>query len=76
MRAKTLILLHASNEPVTEAELVSWVEHSNASVYRRDVLRPLHRDRLIEYDAVARTAQISPLGIAHVEEVLLPTLDA
>jgi hypothetical protein len=76
MRAKTLILLHASNGPVAEADLVSWVEHSNPSVYRRDVLRPAHRDRLIEYDAGARTAQISPLGIAHVEEVLLPGLES
>jgi hypothetical protein len=76
MRAKTLILLHASNGPAAEADLVSWVEHSNASVYRRDVLRPAHRERLIEYDSTARTAQVSPLGIAQVEEVLFPGLDA
>ena len=76
MRAKTLILLHASNGPIGEADLVSWVEHSNPSVYRRDVLRSAHQDRLIEYDASGRTAEISPLGIAHVEEVLLPGLDS
>jgi hypothetical protein len=72
MRAKTLILLHATSGTVAEADLVSWIEHSNASVYRRDVLRPAHRERLIEYDAAARNVQISPLGIAHVEDVLLP----
>ena len=76
MRAKTLLLLHASNRPVAEADLVSWVEHSNPSVYRRDVLRPAHRDRLIEYDADARRAQISPIGIAHVEKTLLPALSS
>lgn len=74
MRAKTLLLLHSSNGEVAEADLVSWVEHSNPSVYRRDVLRPAHRDRLIEYDSTRRTAQISPLGIAHVEETLLREL--
>lgn len=74
MRAKTLILLHASNGPVAEADLVSWVEYSNPTVFRRDVLRHAHRERLIEYDASARTAQISPLGISHVEENLLPSL--
>jgi hypothetical protein len=31
---------------------VSWLEHSNASVYRRDVLRKLHRERFIEYDVL------------------------
>lgn len=76
MRAKTLLLLHASNGPVSVADLVSWVEYSNASVYRSDVLRPLHRERLVEYDETARTVQISPLGIAEVEDVLLPTLDS
>jgi hypothetical protein len=76
MRAKTLVLLHASSGPVAEADLVSWIEHSNGSIYRRDVLRPAHRERLIEYDPNARTVEISPLGIAHVEEVLLPAVDA
>jgi hypothetical protein len=75
MRAKALLLLHASNGPVAEADLVSWVEHSNGSVFRRDVLRPAHKGRMVEYDADARTVQISPLGIAHVEEDLLPGLD-
>jgi hypothetical protein len=74
MRAKSLLLLHASNGPVPETDLVSWIEHSNPSVYRRDVLRPAHKNRMVEYDADARTVQISPLGIAHVEEDLLPGL--
>lgn len=71
MRDKTLILLHAAHAPVSEDHLVSWLEHSNASVYRRDVLRKLHAERLIEYDADTRTALLSPLGIADVEERLL-----
>lgn len=74
MRAKALLLLHASNGPVAEADLVSWIEHSNGSAFRRDVLRPAHKERMVEYDADARTVQISPLGIAHVEEDLLPGL--
>jgi len=72
MREKTLILLHASNGEVAESELVSWLEHSSASAYRIQVLRPAHRQRLLEYDAMRRTVQISPLGIAEVEETLLP----
>lgn len=76
MRAKALLLLHASNGPVAEADLVAWIEHSNGSVFRRDVLRPAHKERMVEYDADARTVQISPPGITHVEEDLLPGLAA
>lgn len=72
MRDKTLLLLHATTPPVAESELVRWVEHSNASVYRRDILRKLHRERLVEYDAVTQTVQISPTGIADVEDRILP----
>jgi hypothetical protein len=71
MRDKTLVLLHSIPGAAAEADLVAWVEHSNPSVYRRDVLRRAHRDRLLEYDATARTAQISPLGIAYVEDRVL-----
>ncbi len=74
MRDKTLLLLHATDGQVPESALVSSLEHSNASVYRRDILHKLHRARLIEYDASARTAEISPIGIADVEERLLPTI--
>lgn len=73
MRDKTMLLLHAASGPLSEADLVSWTEHSNAGVYRRDVLRKLHRERLIEHDASYRTAHISPLGIAEVEARLLPS---
>ena len=57
-----------------EADLVSWIEHSNASVYRRDVLRVAHKARLVEYDQQKGTVQISPCGIAYVEDQLLPDL--
>jgi hypothetical protein len=74
MRDKTLLLLHATDGQVAESTLVSWLEHSNASVYRRGILKKLHRERLIEYDATTRTTQISPTGIVDVEERLLPTI--
>ena len=67
---QTLLLLYSTNGPVMEAKLVSWVEHSNASVYRRDVLRRAHRDRLIEYNEKSGEVQLSPRGIIYVEERL------
>ena len=74
MRDKSLVLLHASDGPVAERELVSWVEHTNPSVYRRDVLRKAHKARLVEYNANAQTLTISPLGIELVETAILPRL--
>ncbi|KAB2958504.1 MAG: hypothetical protein F9K13_13395 [Candidatus Methylomirabilis oxygeniifera] len=71
MKDKALVLLYHCTAPVAEANLIDWVEHSNASVFRRDVLRLAHRQRLLEYDADACTVQISPRGIEHVETSIL-----
>jgi hypothetical protein len=68
MAQKTLVLLYHSGSAVSEADLFSWVEHSNQSNYRRDVLRILHRRKLIELDEDNHTVTISPLGIREVEE--------
>jgi hypothetical protein len=71
MLDKTLVLLFSSAQPLEEAELIKSLEHSNPSVYRRDVLRRAHADRLIEYDASAKIVKISPLGIKRVETKIL-----
>jgi hypothetical protein len=68
MPDKTLLLLYKLHSAVSESDLVSWVEHSNPSVFRRDILRKLHNKRLIEYNESNRTATISPAGIAFVDE--------
>lgn len=68
---KALLLLHGCAKPVGEAELAEWVEHGTLSHFRRDVLKPLHRKKMIEYGAANRTAVISPLGVARVETKLL-----
>lgn len=69
-RDQTLLLLYSSNGPVSEAELVKWVEHSNPSAYRRDILRKAHSARLIEYGQATGEVQITPLGVQYVEENL------
>lgn len=71
MKNKALVLLYHCTTPVSEADLVVWVEHSNVSVFRRDVLRPAHKQKLLEYDDVARTVQVSPRGIEYVETSIL-----
>ena len=74
MKNKAMILLHASSGIVTESDLVAWVEHSNPSVFRRDVLRPAHKNKLIEYDQGAHTVQISPIGVEYAEKLLVDRL--
>lgn len=68
MKDKALALLYSSKEPVSESDLFKWVEHSNPSVFRRDVLTKAHKAKLVEYDKAAKTVQLSPLGIKYVEE--------
>jgi hypothetical protein len=71
MKDQALVLLYHQRGPVDEASLCQWVEHSNAAVFRRDVLRRTHKARLIEYNQKAKTVEISPLGVAYVEDELL-----
>jgi hypothetical protein len=70
MKEKMLVLLHASAEPMQEQDLVASIEHSNPSVFRRDVLRAAHKRRLVEYDEGKRLVTISPLGIEAAEKLV------
>lgn len=71
MLDKTLVLLYGEPAGLQEAELVASIEHSNPSVYRRDILRKAHKKRLLEYNASTKKTTISPLGVQHVESVIL-----
>ena len=42
MKEKTLVILYYQRDPVEENLLVDWVEHTNASIYRRDILKKAH----------------------------------
>ncbi|MEA2640052.1 MAG: hypothetical protein QOF51_1446 [Chloroflexota bacterium] len=70
MKAKTLLILLASPGPVSDRDLGSYVEHSNPSVYRRDVLGTAHKERLLEYDRAKGLVHISPLGTQRAEALL------
>jgi hypothetical protein len=70
MKGKMLLILHANAAPVTDRDLIDFVEHSNPSAFRRDVLRPAHKDRLVEYDQQTGMVTISPKGIERAEKML------
>ncbi len=67
---KSLLLLHASAGPLTDKELLDSVEYSSMSTFRRDVLRPGHKKRLIEYDQGLGVVTMSPKGVEQVEQLL------
>lgn len=71
MKERTLLLLHSFVEPVHEDFLYAWTEHTNKSAFRRDVLRLLHREKLVEYDTSTGLVYLSPIGVRRVEDNLL-----
>lgn len=68
---QTLVLLYSEMEWVDEAILVSWVEYSSVTMFRRRILEPLHAAKMIEYDTKLRRACINPRGVKLVEDRLL-----
>jgi hypothetical protein len=70
---QTLVLLYSKPSWVPEQDLFNWVEYSNANDFRKNILRILHKNRLIEYDALQHRARISPLGSKQVEQQILKT---
>lgn len=76
-REQSLVILYSEIETgVPTEDLFEWVEHSNKTNYRRDVLSKLHNARHIEWDKEIEMAIISPLGVKEVEEEILPKLES
>jgi hypothetical protein len=62
-RNQTILLLSSIYpEKASLDELVQWIEPSNKSRYRNDILRKLHKDRLVEYDELG-WCMILPTGL-------------
>lgn len=70
MMDKTLLLLYAAPAGLQESDLLRSVEHSNPTVFRRDILRKAHKRRWLEYDAANTKATISPVGSQIIEKKL------
>lgn len=69
---KTLLLCYTTpNDAVLIEDLFEWTEYSSLSSYRRHVVRPLHTEKLIEFDQEIEAIFISPLGIRKVESTIL-----
>jgi hypothetical protein len=71
---KDKVLLLTYNEVTTGTaveDLFEWLEYSNLSVFKKNVLFSLHSDGLIEFDKELDYVHLSPLGIREVEERIL-----
>jgi hypothetical protein len=69
-KQQTLVMLLSDTGEVSEADLFGWLEHPSLPSFRKDVLRPLHKVRQIEYNADARTVRLLPPGVAAAEALL------
>jgi hypothetical protein len=70
---QALLLLYSKPAWVAENDLFEWVEYSDSSMFRKNILVPFHNSRLIEYDQQQGRARISPLGSQEVEHRILKT---
>lgn len=71
-REQSLLLLYSSvDSTVLLEDLCSWVEYATVPLFKRDVIRKLHKQRLLEFDEDSDTVVLSPKGAAYVEEHLL-----
>ncbi len=66
-KQQTLLLLLTEAGDVAESDLFRWLEHPGLPSFRKDVLKQLHKDRLIEYDANERTVRLLPPGVTAAE---------
>jgi hypothetical protein len=67
-KSQALLLLYSEiGSAVLVEDLFEWTEYSRINDFRRRVLIPLHRERLIEWDKDTDTALLSPTGIQKVQ---------
>ncbi|MFD6530128.1 hypothetical protein [Streptomyces sp. NPDC060184] len=71
-RQKMLLLLLSENGSVPEDSLIKWLEYSNAARFKRDVLRPAHKESLIDYDEEKLTVRLLPPGVVQAELLVRP----
>lgn len=68
---QTLVLLHTKQGWVPEKDLFASVEYGRPDNYRKNVLRPLHDRRLLEFDATKKLVHVTPLGGKHAEAIVV-----
>lgn len=69
---QVLLLLYSDPSSfVLSEDLCAWVEYSQPSMFKRNILRPMHKKRLIEFDEDSDVVYLSPRGARDVEQSIL-----
>lgn len=67
-KIQTLLLLaHEHPTRTNEEDLIKWIEPSNVAVYRKNVLKLLHKTRMIDYRNDG-SCVILPTGLKYIED--------
>lgn len=66
-----LLLYSCQSSAVLLEDLCQWVEYSNPGMFKNKIIRELHKQRLVEYDAETESVVLSPKGAAYVEQNIL-----
>lgn len=70
-KQQVMLLLYGETDPVPIESVHTWMEYSTLSTFRKNVVKPLHKERLIECDPETDMLTLSPTGEAEVEAKLL-----
>ena len=70
LKQQMLVLLVSEPGDVKEADLIKWMERPNLARFRRDVLRPAHKAKLIEHDEKSGLVKLLPPGVEQAEQLL------
>lgn len=69
-KQQTLLLLLTEASDVDEVDLFRWLEHPGLPSFRKNVLKQMHKARLVEYDTTKRTVGLLPPGVAAAEALV------
>jgi len=78
LNAKDRVLLLAYTDISTGIlleDLFSWAEYSNLAMFKKTVIWPLHKARLVEFDSDNEIVFLSPVGVQEVETRILTKRD-
>ncbi|MEX0944135.1 MAG: hypothetical protein WDZ38_00595 [Balneolaceae bacterium] len=75
-KSQVLLLLYSEDGELALIEdLFAWTEYSRMYDFKKNIINPLHSERLIEWDRDTDSAVLSPSGIKKVEsEIILEEL--
>ena len=69
-KQKMLVLAVSEPGDIKEVDLLRWIEHPSPARFRREVLRPAHKAKLIDHDEKAGVIKLLPPGVDQAEQIL------